>query len=74
MFAEEMWGHEAPKAPRKWHLDRPRPPAASPAKARAELPHPLVPSRALRDRVFDKLMTGRVDEQPHHKRRFGEHK
>ncbi|KAH8072575.1 hypothetical protein JL720_11142 [Aureococcus anophagefferens] len=72
--AEEMWGHEAPKAPRKWHLDRPRPPAVSPAKARAELPHPLVPSRALRDRVFDKLMTGRVDEQPHHKRRFGEHK
>ncbi|KAH8046714.1 hypothetical protein JL720_16308 [Aureococcus anophagefferens] len=61
--AEEM-GHEAPKAPRKWHLDRPRPPAVSPAKARAELPHPLVPSRALRDRVFDKLMTGASTSSP----------
>ena len=61
--AEEMWGVDAPKAPRKWTLDRPQPPAVSPAKSRAELPHPLVPNKLLRDRIFDKLMTGRVEDK-----------
>lgn len=60
--AEEMWGHNDPDRPRKWRLDRPaKPPlgTATPAEARAELPHPLVPKKGLRDKVFGQL-TGRV--------------
>ena len=58
--AEEMWGHDEPDRARKWRLDRPRPSVVGPAKARAQLPHPLVPKKQLRDKIFDQLMTGRV--------------
>ena len=60
--AEEMWAPPPAGPPRKWELARPAPPAVAKEVARRELPCPLVPEVKLRRRVFDRMITGRIQE------------